>query len=431
MDKYSSIFIFPGAVGYLFATALRRTGRKVLTISHPSTKRAPIPDILGAAVHLPDVFIADMASFGLPEAVLSPQETLKLHIAGKQVLIEPDEASQVLAMARAMPELDRKLMVILNRLEARSKRILPRISALYRTMPGKIALGKKLMRKSILFPFGLDPFRGLPIDGDGETARWALRLPAYITLGLQGDGGRYKALAAGYGLRSPHMSNINSAKLSIEAEHLYLGEGGDAIEADEGKSIRVEFTGGLKGVVRIDGVRVAFDKAFLSKDNAGFSLGGRSELFTRLQGLTLLSHSFIWKPPKGYDPSGQAHGVVVTDTKRPPVNDNFILYSIGPAEDDRYKITTAVTVERGETLTEHFNQKRRGYLIARMIGNFITAMGGELDQLPSLDPLPIPSLSMSGRGGFRLYEGNITPGNTVEDMVRYARWLSVRAEFSP
>ena len=103
MDKYSSIFIFPGAVGYLFATALRRTGRKVLTISHPSTKRAPIPDILGAAVHLPDVFIADMASFGLPEAVLSPQETLKLHIAGKQVLIEPDEASQVLAMARAMP----------------------------------------------------------------------------------------------------------------------------------------------------------------------------------------------------------------------------------------------------------------------------------------------------------------------------------------
>jgi len=428
MNKYSQIFIFPNIAGFLFATALRRAGKKVLVVSHPVAKADTMPDIIGAAVYMPEIFSQDISYFGLPEPSVGPPQPLSLTIAGKEVLLEPDKARQVLAYAHALPDLDRQLMRILDRLEASSERMMPRLKALYHTLPGKRSLGHKFAKKSILFPFRSDPLRDLPKSVDGDVARWALRIPAYLSLGIQGVAGGLKAVAVGYGFRSPHFCGFNSAKLAVEAEHLYLGEGGDVIETRNDSDITINF-GGSTSVAQIDGTEIFFDRAFIGKDTAARALAAHEGVIDKLYGLTMLSQSFPWTPPKGWGPSAPRHGAIVTDVNRPPINDNLVLYSISPAEKEPCTVTAAVTVEREETLSEHFIQRRRGYFLGRMASNFALAMRGIADIQPAPATRLFPPIKLTGRAKFRFLDDNLIPGNTVEDVVRYARWLSLRSEF--
>jgi len=429
MNKYSTIFIFPGPLGYFLAAALRCAGKEVLVISHPAAKADSMPDIIGAAVYLPEIFSQDISYFGLPEPSIGSPQPISLNIAGREVLLEPDKAQQVLACAHAFPDLDRQLMRILDRLEVSSERMMPRLKALYHTLPGKRSLGRKFVKKSMLFPFRTDPFKNLPKNAEGDIARWALRIPAYLSLGIQGVGGGLKAVAAGYGFRTPHFCSFNSAKLAVEAEHLYLGEGGDVVETRGGSDIAMNFSGGM-GIAQIDGAEIVFDRAFIGKDTAARALAAHEGVIAKLYGLTMLPQLFTWSPPRGRAASAPRHGVIVTDINRPPINDNLVLYSISATEKEPCMVTAAVAVEREETMSEHFMQRRRGYLHGRMVGNFAAAMGGtaEMQAPPALKSFP--PLRITGRAKFRFLDDNLTPGNTIEDIVRYARWLSLRSEFA-
>ena len=428
MSKYSTIFLFPSALGFLFATALRRAGKKALVISRPSAKADPMPDIVGAAVYIPDIFVQDMAYFGLPEPAIDPRRPYSLNIAGREVLIEPDKARQMLAYAHAIPDLDRQLMRLVERLDAASERMMPKLRASYQASPGKRSLGHRLAKRSRLFPFRSDPLNQLQRNTDGDIARWALHLPAYLSLGIQGADGGFKGIAAGYGLRSPYISSLNIAKLAVEAEHLYLGEGCDVIEANDRSEIALNFAGGANSA-EIDGAEVVFDKIFIGKDIAAHTLSKNGPVAPRLHGLTSLSQSFTWTPPRGRGLSAPRDGVIVMDINRPPINDNLVMYSINPAMEFS-TVTAAIALERDETMSEHFVQRRRGHLLGRMVSNFAAVMGGKAEIAALSAAKTYPSIKVTGRAKFRLLDDSVTPGCTIEDVVRYARWLSLRSEFS-
>lgn len=423
--EYRYVFLFPGPVGFLLATTLKRSGADTLVVMHPRVKFPDAPAILGATVYLPDVFLRDMIDSGLPEPQLGRRENLLLYIGGVKILIDPDKTRQILELAEALPSLDTKLMKLLERLDGYYIRHFERLVNWYGFSSGKGEMGRNLMKGGLLPSlFAKRPLAGIPDDGDGLIAHWAVALPGYLSLGLLGPSAGSRALAAGFGLRNPHFCSIDARRLNLDAEYLYMNTGGDFIEVEGDKPIEVAFTGGAQGTLMADGNMVHFSKTLISKDIAAKVFIGHEELYAMLHGLTLLSKSFNWVPPPRFDRSQPAHGLILDDPMRPPVNDNLVMYSINWDDAETPTVSIAVTIERSEILLKHFAGRRHDHLVARMAGNFMCAVGGELSLQGDLAESPAPALNVHGKGSFRFYGGNLIPGHSLEDLARRARWLA-------
>ena len=428
--EYRYVFLFPGPAGYMLATALKRTGTDVLVINHPHAKYPSVPEVLSRAVYLPDVFTRDITGFGFPEPELGNRVPLMMHIGSVGIEIAHDTTRQILAMANALPKLDTKLMKLITRLDGYYKRNYDRFERIYSASSGKSMLGYTIMKSGALPPiFTQEPMAGIPDTGDGLIARWAVALPGYLSLGLQGPTAGLKALAFGFGLRCPYFCNYDSERLNIDTEHMYMNEGGDFVDAEGDDLIEATFTGGAKGTLMVNGCSVDYIKAFIAKDIAARVFVGQEQLYPMLHGLTLISRSFTWNPPERLDKSQPLHGMILSDPMRPPVNDNLVMYSIDGIDTESPTVSLAVTLERSEMLLEHFSGKRHNHLVARMAGNFMVTIGGELTLEGALAEPTAPPLKVHGRGSFRFYSGNLSPGYTLEDLARRARWLSEQPEF--